>query len=386
MDYGPASWLGLYLDYTSEFESPENFHFWCGVSAIAACLNRNVWTRVGTEIFYPNHYIILISPSAVARKSTAMEKALNLLRKAGGINILYDKATDSALWHIMSALTGEQGKSNLLVHVDELSTMFTNEDASANLISSLTRMYTCPDHLEKTTRSDGRMEVAFPCVNFLGGTTPMDLMVIFPSATTGMGFSGRCLFIYEPGPRHRNPWPSLHMDAEKPLVMKLREFQKLQGEIPLDGIALDYYKNWYQKMPALISNDTDSTFLARTHVHMMHLAIVLAVSEGEQTITRLTLIRAQKHLEHVQENLKRTLNLVGRSDAIQDMETFVGMLAKCGGTADRGTLLRMNRLDSKRLSIAAEGLRQAERITWEIKATTTKPKTIYRFTREGEKE
>ena len=380
------SWLDLYLDYTAEFESPASFHFWCGVSAIAACLNRNVWTRLGSEIFYPNHYIILISPSAIARKSTAMEKAVNLLRKAGGVNVLYDKATDSALWFIMSALTLEHGVSNLFIHVDELSTMFTNEDASAHLISSLTRMYMSPEHLEKTTKGEGRREVSMPCVNFLGGTTPTDLMVIFPGATTGMGFSGRCLFIYEPGPRHRNPLPELHMKAEQPLVMKLREYQKLKGEIPLDQTAVEYYKEWYEKMPALLTNDADSTFIARSHVHMMHLALVLAVSKGEATITRMTLIEAQKHLMHVQENLKLTIHLVGRSESLQDMETFIGMLAKCGGKADRGTLLRMNRLDAKRLSMAAEGLRQAERITWDVKASGKKPKTVYRFVREGEKE
>jgi hypothetical protein len=365
-------WLDRYLEYTKNFESPTLFHYWSGVWAIGSALGRKVWTRTGSEIHYPNSYIILVSPSAVARKSTAMSKAMALLNKAGGFNIMRDKLTDAALWKRLAKLTLDQGASTLSIHVDELSTCFSPDNVwSKDLISSLTRLYIGEDLITKDLAGCETMEIKDVCVSFLAGTTPTDLMTIFPRATTGMGFSGRCLFIFEHGRRFKNPSPKLVMEHEQPLVMGLREFAKVTGEIPMSPMALDYYNSWYMKQPEIHSDDINSSFIARKHIHMVHLALIMTISKREREISRVTMGEAEAQVSKVQTNLKYTLEKIGMAPMLQDVETLKEMLERAGGRATRGQLIGMKKLDRWRLNEAIEHLRELNQIDTDFRASGT---------------
>lgn len=68
------AFFDLYKQYTQGQESPESFHFWTAVGLVASVAGRSIWTDRGYYNLYPNHYIILVSKSALARKSTAFAK------------------------------------------------------------------------------------------------------------------------------------------------------------------------------------------------------------------------------------------------------------------------------------------------------------------------
>jgi hypothetical protein len=210
-------------------------------------------------------------------------------------------------------------------------------------------------------------------------------MDIFPKATTGMGFSGRCLFIFERGPRHRKAFPRLHTEYEQELVMRLREMGKFKGEIPLAPLAHEFYEEWYMKCAPLVAEDTESSFMARAHVHLLHLGLIMTMAKGEQEITKLTLIEALRHLKKVEGNLGNTMAKVGMQGALKDVETLVGMLKKLGGKASRSKLLRMNRLSAQALSVALDQLKQEGRLTTDIRASSLgKPTHIYQLIQEKE--
>lgn len=363
------TWLNRYMEYTKKFESPDSFHYWSGLWAIGCTLGRRVWTRTGSEIHYPNNYIILVSPSAVARKSTAMRISMNLLKLSGGLNFMRDKITDAALWKRMAYLTEEQGKSDLAIHVDELSTCFSPDNSwSKELISSLTRLYVGDDIITKDLAGCETMQIKEACVSMLGGTTPTDLMTIFPRATTGMGFSGRCLFIFESERRFKNPHPVLEKAHEQHLVMQLRTFSKMAGEIPMSPMALEYYNEWYMAQPEIYSEDLNSSFLARKHVHMVKAALVMTVAKRESEISRVTMGEAEAHLTKIQKNLKHTLERIGMAPMLQDVETLKSMLKRNGGKASMSKLLSMKKLERWRIEEALEHLTACEEVTHEFRA------------------
>src|SRR3990167_8776352 len=91
-------WLRVYLSLTEGQESPDIFHLWCAVSTIATTLERNVWLDRGYYTLYPNLYVVLVSGSAVARKSTAIGVASRLYREANPEGIMVSqKVTPEAL-------------------------------------------------------------------------------------------------------------------------------------------------------------------------------------------------------------------------------------------------------------------------------------------------
>ena len=74
-------WLETYLKYTEHLESPTLFHQWVAMAVAGHVLGRKVWLVRGGEycIFPGQMMVVLVSPSAVARKSTAIEAGVKLI-------------------------------------------------------------------------------------------------------------------------------------------------------------------------------------------------------------------------------------------------------------------------------------------------------------------
>ena len=73
-------WIDSYLEYTSNTEPSELYRRWVAISTLAAALRRKVKVEWGLLTWYPNMYIVLVGPAA-ARKGTAMDPGLDLLRE-----------------------------------------------------------------------------------------------------------------------------------------------------------------------------------------------------------------------------------------------------------------------------------------------------------------
>src|SRR3990167_6116197 len=73
------NWLASYLEYTSEQESPTEFHLWTSMAILSATLGRHVWIDRGYYTTFPNLFIILVAGSAKCRKSVSTHMGLDLL-------------------------------------------------------------------------------------------------------------------------------------------------------------------------------------------------------------------------------------------------------------------------------------------------------------------
>ena len=80
-DRRAGNWLNAYLEYTKESESPDNYHIWAGLSAIASVVRRNIWLDQGLYVLFPNMYVLFVGPPARTAKSTAMWLARQLVRQ-----------------------------------------------------------------------------------------------------------------------------------------------------------------------------------------------------------------------------------------------------------------------------------------------------------------
>lgn len=232
--YPRNNWLGQYLNYVENTESPLSYHFWCGVAVLGAACRRNVYFQWGYDLF-PNYYLIIVGPSALG-KGLAIDKTTPLIWEANdhykermlvhrGIDgpmadgawpnrqvaVLPNKPSPQDIVRTLSPKDDDVGDPKdgpvvTLKGVDsvgwlangEVSTWLARRDSMADgCIKLITEMYNCEEKgFSQGTIARGREELKFQCLNMLLGST---LGWINKSVSSDMlqeGFVRRCMFIY----------------------------------------------------------------------------------------------------------------------------------------------------------------------------------------------
>lgn len=72
--YPRTGWLGEYLNWCGGMEVPMAWHFWAGISVLAACCRRNFYLHTGSYPIFPSIYVCIVGPSGVG-KSLCMQSA-----------------------------------------------------------------------------------------------------------------------------------------------------------------------------------------------------------------------------------------------------------------------------------------------------------------------
>lgn len=72
--YPTSGWLGGYLRWCEHMEVPLAWHFWAGLTILAACCRRNFYTHSGAYPIWPSIYTVLVGPSGEG-KSLCLQSA-----------------------------------------------------------------------------------------------------------------------------------------------------------------------------------------------------------------------------------------------------------------------------------------------------------------------
>lgn len=324
------------MHFTRASESPDAFHFWTGVGAIAGALRRRVWLDMRHFQWTPNFYIILVGPPGIAAKSTSIRIGLDLLQAVDGIKFgpqsmtwqSLTKSLEEAVEYVKYFDTkGDEqliAMSPLTCGVPELGTFLKMEDTA--LIDVLISMW---DGQIETwghkTKSSGNIEIKNPWLNVLACTTPAWLEQNFPTAMIGGGLTSRIMFIYGDKKRHLVAYP----DAQIPeadyvayrtsLVEDLKRIALLSGGYILSPSARRWGEDWYARLwanrPADMANDRYSGYLSRKQTHIHKLAIALAASQRDKlVIEEPDLVEADALLTTIEPHMIKVFESVGVVD------------------------------------------------------------------------
>lgn len=338
-------WLKAYTQFTSSSEAPLEFHFWTGVSTIAACLRRRVWRD---ELYFkwtPNFYIVFVGPAGVVTKSTTLNLGFRLLEKVPGVKF----GPDSMTWHGLgrdftesfeyiqykNPKTGLEEllpQSALTCSVSELGTFLKPDDKA--LISFLTDMWDGKERDFKHKTQDGAgIHIKAPWLNIIGATTPEWMTNNFPAALLSEGIGSRIIFVYGEVKRHFVAYPSRvvkidkFQDTEKKLVEDLVKISEFKGEFELTDEAFIWGEDWYkalQSRPTALASGRYSSYLARKQTHLHKLAMVLALSGGDQLIIdRPHLEAANTILTGTERSMIRVFESVGTVDAAKHLAELI---------------------------------------------------------------
>ena len=342
-----GNWIQSYLKCAEGQESPTLFHLWVAITVIASTLRRNVFLDMNFFKIYPNFYTILVSPSGTCRKGIAIGIGERFLAHVDGLNIFRTKLTPEALLTFLKeeakvvnenekenekeeetsyksevVETGEEDEGEAesdaesaadvdstdeeketykdtetkisqkytevttgLIIAPELSTMLGSASYADDLKIMLTDLF---DNKEKdgyTTKKGGRIELYNVNINMLGGSNPTWLARSFSEDSFGGGFMGRTIFVYQ-SEGSKVPWPEKSAEIkvlEKLLIMDLQRISRIRGNFYVTPEARDFYADWYMKFKP----DTGtrmSGYYERKHIHLLKVAMVLAIAEGDRRV------------------------------------------------------------------------------------------------------
>jgi len=291
-----VSAFDTYLDYVRPFKGSSRFHTWCAISAFSAVLERRVWlNHSDLGNIYPNQYIIICGGAGLG-KTTASKLATGLIKEYnkslgpsnGGIKFGPDKMTPAALLKRFSESVKTfrlndrppLQQSALYLHSTELATML-RDIGGGTLSDDLLKLYDNDDCFEKETVGGGVMKIPYPCLNFLGDTTPAFLSAYLPAEASGTGLTARVIFAVEMG--------EVQMDEELPagdkvlrmrLIQHIKRMHGMVGEMKFDPSAKALWSSTFKEIRKLTHKFPDGSFMrnfyARKQDHLRKISMTLS--------------------------------------------------------------------------------------------------------------
>lgn len=345
------SWIEDYMDYTSDQESPDQFHLWAALSVIAAAVSRSVWINRGIYKIYPNIYVVLVADSGRCRKGVPPKVVRELLLEAGEFNIILEKCTPEGMLQRMSlgeSRTGHDGKiriyNSIYVIAPEMVVFMGGQNAPA-MIANLVTLYDCHSKWDYTTRTKGIITLENECVNMLAATTNNLISQWLDSSALGGGFAGRTFFVVGHKPRKLVPWPDdTSQDKRERLVKGLENIAALHGEMYVPPEVKHKFNAWYMQLHAEGNNDQQdyriAGYMERKHDHALKIAALLSISESNELVLKQChLNEAINCLEQMEPEIPHALSLVGATDSYVLGGWIVELLARHGGMLSRKLLV-----------------------------------------------
>lgn len=338
--------ISAYLKYTEGTEPPTQYHLWCAISAIAAALERKVYMRWGTEIIFPNQYIILIGASGRCRKGVAFSIVQDLIKEVG-VQATAESITREALIKDISDAqssypdpeSGTVFHCSLCSYQEELSIFLGQADV--RFLADLTDWYNCKPDWTYRTKNMGTDKIKNLCFNMLGGTAPDWLVSIIPQEAIGGGFTARCIFVVEEEKkqlvsRPKAPSPELR----QALIADLDQIHIIGGEMKFTPEAEDIYVDWYEHRSAItgVKDPKFDSYNERRATHIKKLCMAMSASRGsDRKITAHDFNRALITLETAEKKMSRVFSGLGEARYSKSTTLVLDFIMKSPGKKARAS-------------------------------------------------
>ena len=224
----------------------------------------------------------------------------------------------------------------------ELATMLGSASYSDDLKFLLTDLYDNKVSDGYTTKNSGRIKLHNVNINLLAGSTPTWMARNFSEDAFGGGFMGRTIFVYqEEGTRI--PWPEKSEELEvleQMLIVDLQHISRLQGNFFVTTGAKDFYSDWYMNRK-LEAGTRMSGYFERKHIHLLKIAMILAIAESDTKVIDVRHCKAALVLlEQVEDWMPDAFAYIGATVEAQVEQQILEFLRSRGGYATASVLLK----------------------------------------------
>jgi len=338
-------WLESFLELKETLSAPPQFKYWAGISAIASSLKKNVWIKREYKI-YPNQFVVLVGPPGIG-KGLSIDACVDLVREAGTANYIPDRITaekmlqklETGFTRMVAAPSPTPGMSANIVSIgDKSCTIVSGElqiflTASEWMIPLLCEIWN-KGTFSYETKNKGSISATDLCVSLIGGCVPEYIKDVARDSTAFItsGFSSRCIFVFANSRVQSDAWPEEAPTVgqlQADVVEDLKYISNLKGEFKLTDDAMLVWKNYHRKISQASEFDSDIVynFKSREISHVLKLAMVLSISEGDSLrIDQKHLLNAISLIDTVRNQLDIAFRSVGESPlaaALDRIQRFV---------------------------------------------------------------
>lgn len=191
------------MAYTEGQPTPPRFRRWAAIGAIAAALERRVWTVTMGRPTFPNLYVLLVGPPT-AGKTVAIDIVYDFWRESKAFHIAPKGMTTAALVDSLKEADKKQLMGGILVEyhslqiaAPEFGTFIHAHDLE--MMANLNDIWDSPrTYGQKRRHVNGgkTIEIIHPQLNIMAGAQPGFLASVMPEEAWSMGFTSRLLMVY----------------------------------------------------------------------------------------------------------------------------------------------------------------------------------------------
>ena len=244
LDYERQAWFPAASRFAEAIAHTSNFplsYVYAVFLAVSGHLiGRKTFIRYATPL-YANSYVTLVGASGVAHKSTAMNLGIESISDFWMTPPLHNVSTRQGL---LLAMRESDGQAFLAL--DELASLLTRkrQDFAADLLISLTELYSCPRSAGTYTRKDPII-VENCYLTVMAGSTMEWIQSSITAQDLMAGFGNRMTFILG-DPRPEKDWPQ----PPQPDEIDFAPLQDFNATCILDERARDMWTDFYAKFQA----------------------------------------------------------------------------------------------------------------------------------------
>ncbi len=343
------SFIECFETYCQNFPTPDLFKKWAGISAVAGALERRVWGITRNIQLIPNFIILLVSPPGIGKTVVISEVHDLWLKVKPELNISPTSITRAGFIdqlnavHLSRLIKDSNGiptgnaffYHSLNVAAPEFGVLIPKHDLE--FLNTINDLYDCrSNYVERKRSIKDVINIPRPHTNILAGTQPSYLGDLLPDTAYGMGFTSRCIMVYQGiGPRVEifGDSQGTNDNLRKDLIFKLSQIAQLYGQVSWDSEAALAIQSWVDGgMLPSPEHFRLTNYNTRRDLHLLKLCIISSASHLRMKViledflwARDTLIEAESFMPDVFKDM-----MAGPDTQIKaDLSTFVrGIYAK----------------------------------------------------------
>ncbi len=301
---------------------------------VAGALERKCWVWTYERFFYPNLFVLLVSPPGVG-KSFLIEEVRRLWLALKTHHIAPDSVSRASLLdevkdaerHIIKDGSPTQTFNSLLIASDEFGTLVPAYEN--DMMSTLNKLYDCSNYGERKRGSDIKYTLENPQINFLSGTTPSYLIRFLPEGAWEQGFMSRVITVYSGEIIIGDLFAEMEDNSKlrEDLVHDLKLISTLTGKFIWTEDAATIMQRWNKERPGAPDHPKLLHYNTRRVSQMLKLCQISSVLDSnDMTITMEHFQRASDWLveaEYYMPDMFKAMTQGGDGQVIKECFYFV---------------------------------------------------------------
>ena len=359
------SFLDSYFKYASHItDSPTEFHDFISIATAGVAIGRKRYVQLGHQKIYPNFYMIILAPSSMYRKSTALSISRMALTDVNPLLVYHSDFSQEK----MSEILKEQPVGAFYWFEWKTLIGLLSKDYMAGTKAWLTELFDC--YSMGIARKGISYTIDNPCVSILSATTSDWFTESVQKGDIHGGFLARFLFVHSKNKTRNDSMPPEPDQSQKAIMdSELLTLSRLEDhQMRFSPEARKVYDVWYnlfvsnfERIPASFR-----TMFARMPIYALKIAIVVEVCNNTSSVT-ISADSLNKALQYCKWLEKSTSELMHRDLSFsrheaQEKKVLSFLREKNDKKADRASILQYCNLSGKEAESIISTLLEKESI------------------------